>query len=268
MEVDIVDDARVGERKRHVGHAGELAVDQDLSRHIARHHEAVGVDAAVDLLDDVQVDLVVGVLHSLPPPPDAAQHALGEVAVEVALVAHSHACRHSPEDGGRHDHGLEHVGLSGHGNAVVHHLVHDLIDGDEVFLDALLAHFVEVIPEHVHHAVKKLRHQQRRHFSLHDCDEEHAVPLHMDDVVLGGHYDRLDLGRVRRLLHLIPEQLAASSADVASIVLLDDHFSRGRHDEDRVDHSSFSARACCSAGSCFSTQNFLREPNTENAEKP
>mmetsp|Transcript_23720 Transcript_23720/g.77227 ORF Transcript_23720/g.77227 Transcript_23720/m.77227 type:complete len:275 (-) Transcript_23720:44-868(-) len=257
MEVDVVDDARVGEGQSHVRHPRQLAVHQDLPRHVASHHEPVGVDAAVDLLDDVQVDLVVRVLDSLPPPPDAAQHALGQVAVQVALVADPHARRHTPEDGGRDDHRLEDVGFGCHRDPVVHHLVHDLIHSDEVLLDALLADFVEVVPEHVHHPVKELSDEQRDDISLYDGDEEHPVSLHVDHVVLGCNHHRLHLRRVRCLLYLIPEQLAAGPADVSPVMLLDDDLSRRRHDKDRVDHARSFSRFCCPAGSCSLSTNLL-----------
>ena len=53
----VIDDADVGEREKDLGGAArQLAVAQNVAVHTAAGEEAVGVDDAVDVVDDVHVD--------------------------------------------------------------------------------------------------------------------------------------------------------------------------------------------------------------------
>ena len=122
-----------------------------------------------------------------------------------------------------HDELFQNFMFGGLGVPEIHHFVHQLVDCDEVLLDAFVAHLVEVVPEDVNDAVQKLGHEQRRHLALHDGYEKHAVPLHVDEVELGRHQHRVDLCRVRRSLHLRPEKVTARPAHHPAVVLLDQH---------------------------------------------
>ena len=57
MQRHVIDDADVGEREKDLGGAArQLAVAQDVPVHAAAGEQAVGVDDAVDVVDDVHVD--------------------------------------------------------------------------------------------------------------------------------------------------------------------------------------------------------------------
>jgi hypothetical protein len=72
--IDLVYDRWIGEGEGQIGHAGQLAVHQDLTGHIAANHQTVGVYRAVNIFHNVQINFVVGVFYTLLAPPDAAHH--------------------------------------------------------------------------------------------------------------------------------------------------------------------------------------------------
>lgn len=173
----------VVEAELEVGHPGELAVGVDHPDDLALDDVVGGADEHRQLLHHVQEELVLGVLDALLPPGDHVGDLPGRIdrAVELLLLGEGVG----ELVGLGLDEPLEQLDLCGLRVAVVHHLVEQLVDNNEVIADGLLLHIFEVALEDCHEGVEEGEDQHCVVIFLGDGDEVEVVVLvEVEEVVV------------------------------------------------------------------------------------
>lgn len=160
------------------------------------------VNDGIDFFDDIEVGLVVCVTHAATSPRNCRELSRGQYGANTArkrIIAVIDYCIDSFDelalagDGVGNcaqyiwwfDELLEYVALGGEGEAIVEHLVEQLIDHDIVILNHRFGAIAEIILECVHNTMQKLNDKQWWHLLLAGCHQGHTVPLHCDQIIMG-----------------------------------------------------------------------------------